>query len=143
MKISVFYLDKQKSFIPKKNMKFTKSPGQFFFQPTDGPLGPNFPFHGCSLGTVTIFKNNLVLLNGISIDLKDRGSNIGTQSNSNPDDLKTLLLCLYLPTICFQNPTILHAIYVLTLLINIQCCNLFCNVQCFYMGPKLFLSWIT
>ena len=64
------------------------------------------------------------------------------QSNSIPDDFKTWLLCLYIP-ICFQNPTILHARYLFALLINIHCSNLFCNVQCFYMWPKPFLSWIT
>ena len=41
LKISAFYLDKQKSFIHKKNVKCTKSPGQLFFQPRDGDNFPN------------------------------------------------------------------------------------------------------
>ena len=35
MKISAFYIDKQKVLIQKK---YEVPPEQFFFQPTDGPL---------------------------------------------------------------------------------------------------------
>ena len=37
LKISAFYLDKQKSFIPKKNIKCTMN------QPKDAVLSPNTP----------------------------------------------------------------------------------------------------
>ena len=43
LKISDFYLDKQKSCTPKKNMKCTMYHGLFFLQPIDGILSPNSP----------------------------------------------------------------------------------------------------
>ena len=43
LKISDFYLDKQKSFIPKKNYKCTMYNGYFFLQPRDVVLCLNSP----------------------------------------------------------------------------------------------------
>ena len=43
LKISVFYLDKQKIFIPKKiHRKCTVYHGEFFLRPTDAVLSLNF-----------------------------------------------------------------------------------------------------
>jgi hypothetical protein len=43
VKISAFYLDKQKSFIHKNNLMCTMFHIYLFFQPTDAVLSRNFP----------------------------------------------------------------------------------------------------
>ena len=48
LKFSSFYLDKQKSFTPKINMKFTMYHGQFLLQPTDAIFSRKSPIRSGS-----------------------------------------------------------------------------------------------
>ena len=60
--ISAFYLDKQKSFIPKKHMKCTMYYGQFFLQPTDAVLSLNSPsIYGSATGQEDERKSKYLL----------------------------------------------------------------------------------
>ena len=73
LKFSDFYLDKHKSFIPKKNMKCS----MHFLQPTDGVLSRNSPsIYGTGFQFCEYYSHNFVYadskLDLIQIDLITR-----------------------------------------------------------------------
>ena len=85
LKISAAYLEYQKSFISTKNIKCTKSTGQFFFQPADAAISCNSPsIYGTeSILTIFLFEKKTTGCHFFFFESKHFGiSHIGFQSSA-------------------------------------------------------------